>query len=189
MKIDKTGTVDLETKRLKLRRFTLDDAQDMFDNWASDPAVTKYLTWPTHTSIEVTKAVLESWASNYADGAYFNWAIERKGSGKVIGSIAVVALDEDIAAEIGYCLGRAYWGQGIMTEAVMAVLDHLFDAVGLNRVAAYHDANNPRSGRVMEKAGMKYEGILRQAGRNNSGICDKVCRAVIRSDRAQQNRS
>ena len=66
----------------------------------------------------------------------------------------------------------------------MAVLDHLFDAVGLNRVAAYHDANNPRSGRVMEKAGMKYEGILRQAGKNNSGICDKVCRAVIRSDRA-----
>ena len=59
------GTVPLETKRLILRRFTLDDAEAMFNNWASDPEVTKYLTWPTHTDISVSKTVIESWLHLY----------------------------------------------------------------------------------------------------------------------------
>lgn len=87
------------------------------------------------------------------------------------------------AAEIGYCLGRAYWGRGIMPEALCAVLDFMFDEAGFNRIAACHDVGNPKSGRVMEKSGMKYEGTLRQAGKNNQGICDIACYAVLRSDR------
>ena len=82
-----------------------------------------------------------------------------------------------------HSVSRAYWGQGLMPEALRAVMDYLFDVVGLNRVAACHDANNPKSGRVMEKAGMKQEGILRAAGKNNLGICDDVWHAMIRSDR------
>ena len=184
MQLRKTGTVELETARLRMRRFTLDDAQAMFDNWAGDPEVTKYLTWPTHTSVDITKTVIKSWIDRYEDGACFNWAIELKSSRQAIGSIAVVSLDEAIAAaDLGYCLGKAYWDQGIMTEALKTVIDYLFDTVGLNRVAAYHDVSNPRSGRVMEKAGMKFEGVLRQASRNNSGICDIAYRSVIRSDR------
>ena len=72
-----------------------------------------------------------------------------------------------------------------MTEALKAVMDFLFDEVGLNRVAACHDPNNPASGRVMEKAGMKYEGILREAGKNNTGICDEVWHSMIRSERTE----
>jgi RimJ/RimL family protein N-acetyltransferase len=110
--------------------------------------------------------------------------MEYKNTGKVIGNISVVKLIESIdAAEMGYCMSRAYWGQGLMPEALRAVMDYLFDVVGLNRVAACHDANNPKSGRVMEKAGMKLEGILRAAGKNNLGICDDVWHAMIRSDR------
>ena len=70
-----------------------------------------------------------------------------------------------------------------MPEALKAVMEYLFDVVGLNRIAACHDANNPKSGRVMEKAGMKLEGTLRAAGKNNLGICDEVWHATIRSDR------
>ena len=70
-----------------------------------------------------------------------------------------------------------------MPEALKAVMDYLFDVVGLNRIAACHDVNNPRSGRVMDKAGMKQEGILRAAGKNNLGICDEVWHATIREDR------
>ena len=70
-----------------------------------------------------------------------------------------------------------------MPEALKAVMDYLFDEADLNRIAACHDANNPRSGRVMEKAGMKAEGILRQAGKNSQGICDEVWHAALRSDR------
>lgn len=93
-------------------------------------------------------------------------------------------LDEAVsAAETGYCLGRAWWGNSIMPEALTAVMTYLFDEVGLNRIAARHDRNNPKSGRVMEKSGMKLEGILREAGRNNCGICDEVCYSALKRDR------
>jgi Acetyltransferases, including N-acetylases of ribosomal proteins len=184
----KTGTQKIETDRLVLRRFRLEDAEDMYANWASDPEVTKFLTWPSHSSVDVTKSLLATWISRYEDGGYFNWVMEYKETGKVIGNISVIKLDERIdAADMGYCMSRAYWGQGLMPEALIAVMDYLFDVVGLNRVAACHDANNPKSGRVMEKAGMKLEGILRAAGKNNLGICDEVWQAMLRSDRKKDD--
>ena len=182
--MNKAGTQRIENDRLILRRFRLDDAEDMYANWASDPEVTRFLTWPTHSDVDVSKAVLADWIPKYKDGGFFNWAMEYKDTGKVIGNISVVRLIESIdAAEMGYCMSQAYWGQGLMPEALRAVMDYLFDVVGLNRVAACHDANNPKSGRVMDKAGMKLEGILRAAGKNNLGICDDVWHAMIRSDR------
>ena len=182
--MNKTGTRRLETERLILRRFAADDAEEMYNNWASDPEVTEFLTWPPHKSPELSRRLLEDWVSRYEDGGYFQWAIQLKDTGAVIGSIAAVKLNEETgAAEIGYCLGRAWWGLGLMPEALKAVMDYLFDVVGLNRIAACHDANNPKSGRVMEKAGMKLEGIWRQAGKNNRGICDEVWYALLRSER------
>ena len=182
--MNKTGTQTLETKRLILRKFTADDAEDMFANWASDPEVTRFLTWPAHSSADVTRSVLNDWISRYPDGGFFNWAIEWKETGSVIGNIAVVRLEEAIdEAELGYCLGRAYWGRGIMPEALRAVIGYLFDTVGISRITAGHDVNNPKSGRVMEKAGMKKEGVRRCGGRNNRGICDTACYALLKSDR------
>ena len=182
--MNKTGTQRLETHRLILRRYRIEDAEDMFNNWASDPEVTKFLTWPTHSNVEVTRMLLNNWISRYDDGGYFNWAIEWKETGSVIGNIAVVKLNEQTeAADMGYCMSRAFWGRGIMPEALRAVMDYLFDTVGMSRIAACHDVNNPKSGRVMEKAGMKTEGIFRGAGKNNIGICDEVWHAALRSDR------
>ncbi|MBQ6551101.1 MAG: GNAT family N-acetyltransferase [Lachnospiraceae bacterium] len=178
-----TGTRTIETHRLILRRFTIEDAEDMYNNWASDPEVTKFLTWPTHTSVEVSRMVLSDWIPRYEDGGYFNWAMEWKETGHVIGNISVVKLNEAAeSADIGYCMSRAYWGRGIMPEALRAVMGFLFETVGVNRVAACHAPENPKSGRVMAKAGMIEEGILRGAGRNNQGICDDVWHAMIRSD-------
>ena len=166
--MNKTGTQRIETHRLILRRYRIEDADDMFSNWASDPEVTKFLTWPTHSSVDVTRFVLNDWISRYGDGGFFNWAIEWKETGRVIGNIAVTVLhDETEAAELGYCMSRAFWGRGIMPEALRAVMDYLFDTVGLNRVEAAHDVNNPKSGRAMEKAGLKLEGIHRSYGKNN----------------------
>ena len=182
--MNKTGTQRLETERLILRPFVIGDAEDMYRNWASDPEVTRFLTWPAHTGVNVSEMVLNDWIPRYEDGGYFQWAIQRKGSDEgVIGSIAAVKLDEAVnSAEIGYCLSRAFWGQGIMPEALRAVMAFLFDEAEINRIAAYHDANNPKSGRVMQKAGMKYEGTHRQAGKNNQGICDMVCYAALKED-------
>ena len=172
------GTKTIETERLLLRKFTIEDAPAMYQNWASDPEVTKYLTWQPHRSIEDTRFLLSEWVKEYDKADYYQWAIELKGVG-IIGSIAVVNIHESVEeAELGYCIGRAYWGKGIMPEAVKAVIDFLFDKVGFRRVMAKHDAMNPNSGRVMEKAGMTCEGTLRKAGYNNRGIVDIVCYSI-----------
>lgn len=181
--MNKTGTQQIETERLILRRFRIDDAEDMFKNWASDPEVTKFLTWPTHTGVDISKMVLSDWIPRYEDGGYFNWAMESKETGQVIGNISVVKLWEEIgAAEMGYCMSKAFWGRGLMPEALKAVMDYLFRVARMNRIAACHDVNNPKSGRVMEKAGMKLEGVLRQSGKNNTGVCDVVWHAALRGE-------
>lgn len=179
------GTMTLETPRLLLRRCEKADAKAMYENWASDPEVTKYLTWPTHSSVAVSEMVLESWVECYAKDNYYQWLIVLKENGPdPIGSMAVVQLDDNAEkAEIGYCIGRNWWHQGITSEALKAVMDFLFDEVGMNRVEACHDPRNPNSGAVMRKCGMKYEGTHRQADRNNQGICDVSIYALLKSER------
>lgn len=165
------GTQVLQTQRLTLRPFRQEDADAMYANWQSDDEVTKYLTWPSHDSIEVTKMVLADWLSHYNEKDFYLWAIEFEG--EPIGSISVVGHDHRVGkAEIGYCIGKNWWHRGIMTEALRAVMDYLFDEVGFHRVEACHDPRNPHSGAVMQKCGMEYEGTLRQSGWNNQGICD-----------------
>ena len=100
-----------------------------------------------------------------------------------IGSLIAVSDERTESAQIGYCIGKEWWHQGIMPEALGAVMDFLFDEVGFNRVEARHDPNNPNSGKVMAKCGMKYEGTLRQADRNNQGICDCSFYGLLASDR------
>lgn len=181
-----TGTKTIDTPRLILRRFTMDDAQPMFDNWASDSEVTKFLTWPPHKDTDVTRAVLSDWIANYDRSDWYQWAIVLKENGtEPIGSISVIRYDD--AAEkihIGYCLGRRWWHRGIMSEALGALIDFLFDEVGAQRIESMHDVNNPNSGGVMKKCGMVYEGTFRRSERNNQGICDVCNYAILASDRA-----
>ena len=157
----------------------------MYKNWASDDEVTKYLTWPTHSNMDVSKLVLEDWASSYSDEKYYQWAIVLKEKGdEPIGSISVVKMNEDVSmVEIGYCIGRAWWKNGITSEAMRAVMDFFFDKVKVNRIEARHDPRNPNSGKVMMKCGMKYEGTLRSFDRNNQGICDASYYSLLKSER------
>ncbi|MBR5932173.1 MAG: GNAT family N-acetyltransferase [Lachnospiraceae bacterium] len=179
------GTQAIETDRLRLRRFSVDDAEAMYRNWASDPEVTTYLTWPAHDSVEVSKSVLEDWVSSYSKMYYYQWAIVLKDHGNdPIGSIAAVSMNDDIdMIHIGYCLGKTWWNQGIMSEALKAVMAFFFDTVEANRIESRHDPRNPHSGMVMKKCGMKYEGTLRSSDRNNQGICDACWYALLRSER------
>ena len=177
------GTILLETDRLILRPFCLEDFRSMYDNWASDPEVTRFLTWPTHDSPGISRCVLKFWLEEYAKPAVYQWAIVPKDLGQPIGSItAVQVLEHTATAEIGYCIGRNWWRMGYTSEALKAVIDFFFTEVGFNRIQARHDPRNPGSGAVMAKCGMKYEGTLRQAGRNNQGICDEVFYAILREE-------
>ncbi len=179
------GTQTIETERILLRRFSKDDAEAMYRNWASDPEVTKYLTWPAHTSVDVSRAVLEEWVASYPQENYYQWAIVRKAHGSdPIGSIGAVNQNDDLSIiHIGYCLGKSWWHQGIMSEALKAVMDYFFDNVGANRIESRHDPRNPYSGMVMKKCGMEYEGTMRESDRNNQGICDASWYALLRSER------
>lgn len=177
------GTQSIETSRLILRRAIPEDAEPMFRNWASNPEVTKYLTWPTYEKIETAYQILNLWINEYEKPEYYQWMIELKELREPIGSISVVRRNDHAEeVEIGYCIGSHWWYRGIMPEALSAVIEYLFVEVGVNRVTAKHDPNNPNSGRVMRKSGMKYEGTTHASDRNNQGICDADHYAIIRSD-------
>lgn len=147
------GTKELETHRLILRRFAVEDAQAMFDNWASDEEVTRFLTWPVHGSLTVSRAVLENWLAGYEKQDFYQWAIVPKEVGLPIGSITVVDQDDRTKkAHIGYCIGKNWWHRGFTSEALKAVMNYLFDEVGFQRVESRHDPRNPHSGGVMRNA-------------------------------------
>ena len=131
--MNKTGTQRLETHRLILRRYRTEDAEDMFSNWASDPEVTRFLTWPPHKSIDVTRFVLNDWIAKYDDGRFFHWAIELKETGEPIGCIGYLLKGEsniDIGeneAEAGYWIAKPYWNKGICTDALKLMIDYCFN--------------------------------------------------------------
>ena len=179
------GTQRLETDRLVLRRYVNRDAEAMYKNWASDKEVTKFLTWPTHSSQEISEGVMEDWVNQYSSQSYYHWAIVLKDNGdEPIGDIAVVGMKEKISmAHIGYCIGRTWRHKGITSEVLKTVMDFLFDAVDVKRVEARHDPRNPNSGKVMKKRGMRYAPTLRDSDWNNQGICDACYYALLKSER------
>lgn len=152
----------IETKRLILRPISLFDAKDMFE-YASEPEVSKFLTWEPHKSIEDTLEVLNK-MTNASDNHKI-FAVVLKENKKMIGTIDAIIFgrsDEDRKIEVGYCIGKNYWNKGLTTEALNAMINFLFKEYNIHRIQAKHALKNPASGRVMEKCGMKKEGILRE---------------------------
>lgn len=182
-----SGTIRLETKRLVLRPFVIEDAPAMYQNWANDPQVTRFLTWTPHENVEETKRILSEWIAQYQNLDYYCWGIAfREDEGNVIGNISVVRQDPSVdSVIIGYCLGRRFWGQGLMPEAFSEVIRFFFEVEKAGRIQADHDTNNPNSGKVMEKCGLRQEGILRRGGRNCQGICDECIHGMVAEDYAE----
>ncbi|MBQ7921238.1 MAG: GNAT family N-acetyltransferase [Clostridia bacterium] len=177
------GTKTIETDRLVLRAFTMNDADAMFRNWESDPEVTEFLRWKTASSITETKQVLGEWVRGYEDPDFYQWAIVLKEIGEPIGSISVVGKNEKLdIVHIGYCIGSRWWRRGYTSEAFQAIIPFFFTEVGVNRIESQHDPNNPNSGLVMQKCGLRYEGTLRQADWNNKGIVDACMYSLLRSE-------
>ena len=180
----KIGTQSIETKRLLLRPFVASDYQAMYDNWASRPDNLLHVTWDAYESLEVGKQTIIRWGENYQNLDFYKWAIcLKENPDSVIGDISVVDLDETVnACEVGYILGKDYWGQGLMTEALKAVLIYLLQDADFNRVTAKFVTANPASGRVMAKAGMRYEGTFRQAVFHKGEVKDFSVYGILKSD-------
>lgn len=179
-KFEQKGTVTLETARLVLRRFTMKDAEASFNNWMSDKNVTRFLTWQPYETIGYARGTIARWIYAYNNENFYQWAIVLKETSACIGSVHAITVDEKAAyMRVGYCLGSKWWGQGIMTEALNAVIRFLFEEVGANRIEARHDPANPASGEVMKKCGMRYEATLRQAAWSNAGIYDTAIYSIL----------
>lgn len=152
----------VETERLILRAPALSDAQQLFDSYTSDARVTRFLSWQPHASIEETEAYLATCLTRWATAPGSPYFIEMKASpGKAIGAIEMRCHATRVS--FGFVLSRYYWGQGLMPEALRALSDWALRQTQIWRASAACDVENVASARVMEKAGMAFEGILRRA--------------------------
>lgn len=140
----------LYTERLVLRPFRSGDAEAMYKNWTFDERVARYCRWYPHKGIAETEDYLKMCLETE-----YCWAITLKDTDEPIGAINLVGENNDGVSEIGYVLAHDYWGKGIMTETVKAVLEELFGC-GFEKIGAWHNVDNPASGKVMEKCGMTY---------------------------------
>ena len=151
----------LETERLNLRKFVIDDAEMMYENWATDIETVKHLEWDIHSSLEETKEYLENVVSKYEKGK-LNWAIEEKDTKKVIGNISVFNVDlKNNTCEIGYAIGSNWHGKGYGTEVLKTVLNYLKNEKGFYMIISECSSENPASKRIMEKANMNLDAVLK----------------------------
>ena len=175
----------LETQRLVLRQINPDDLQDLFA-YASDPEVTRHLRWGPHRTQAETEAYLDQVLQEYQTGLDGPWGMEYKDTGKLIGSIHLMDVTaQHRKAEIGFVLSRAYWNRGLATEALRRVLAYSFETVGLNRLEGLCLVENHAARRVLEKAGMVREGLLRQYLFQKGAFRDFELYAILRRDYEQ----
>lgn len=149
----------LKTKRLRLRKPVLKDAEAIFAQYAQDVEVTKYVSWRSHRTVKDTREFLRVCLSAWEERKSFHWAIVREEDNQLVGMIS--ARVDSHKWELGYVLARSCWGRGYMTEVVKSLIERAFKQPEIYRVWAVCDVDNLASARVMEKAGMTREGILR----------------------------
>lgn len=177
------GTTCLQTSRLLLRPFQKEDIPFAFANWMHDPKVTKYLRWPPHADITVTKTVIEEWIRHYDEPTFYQWAIVVKALQEPIGTISVVKMDEKTeSVHIGYCIGSDWWHQGYTTEAFLRIITFFFHEVQVQRIESQHDPRNVNSGKVMKACGLHFEGCLRKADWSNQGIVDACVYGLLKDE-------
>ena len=153
----------LMTERLTLRKILKSDSEDYFE-FASDPAVTKYLLWKPHDSFTFTRHYLSYLQGRYRAGEFYDWGIVDSDTGKFIGTCGFTSFDfANNSAEVGYVLNRAWWHRGIAAEALTKVLEFGFETLGLRRIEARYMIGNDNSRHVMEKVGMAFEGVKRDS--------------------------
>ena len=176
------NTPVLHTQRLTLDRFTQADAETVYRDLFSSEEVCRNLLLQPGTPLEEVRDILRRLEEDYTvHEDFFQWAIREQGV--CIGRMSLTVNRRHLGGTVAYYLAERAWGKGYMTEALRRVIDFAFDGLGLNRVEADHFAENPASGRVMEKAGMTKEGYARQKYCKNGVFHDAVLYGILKEDR------
>lgn len=148
----------LETERLILRPLTVEDAEEVYQNWSGDPEVAKFMRWSTHENVEVTREWLKEVEQNTNSDTVYDWGFVRKADNKLIGSGGLYFKEEHGCFELGYNIMRDCWRQGYTSEAAATIVAFAFKTLGETRLHCCHAIENPNSGKVMEKVGFHYVG-------------------------------
>ncbi len=180
------GPPCLETARLSLRPARAADAEALFA-YAADPQVSRFTTWDAYSSLADAHRFLATVLDQYHNGKIGLWAIEHRATQRFIGTIGLSGEGAPGhfahgRAELSYALAREFWNQGLISEAARAIRDFGFTHWNLNRIEAHCLVPNGASARVMEKIGMKYEGVLRQYIHVKGEFHDLKMYAILKSD-------
>jgi ribosomal-protein-alanine N-acetyltransferase len=181
------GTQTLQTERLILRWLTENDAEAMFQNWATDEKTVEFLTWDAYEEIDKLKEFIAKCVLDYENIECYHWVIEFDGT--IVGTINLHDIQtKKERCELGYCIGSKWWSKGIVTEAAKAVIAFAFTELNASKICAYHDTKNPASGRVMQKCGMKQEGLLREHSIHRDGTrSDLVVYGILKHEWREAN--
>lgn len=177
-----TALPALSTKRLVLRKISVSDADDMFA-YSSQENVTRYLLWDVHPDSIYTEHYIRYLQERYSMGDFYDFAVVSKETGRMIGTAGFTSFDlPNRSAEIGYVIAPDCQGRGFATEAVTRILDFGFRECCLQRISAVCMKGNLASLRVMEKCGLKREGLLRSAVFAKGEMKDVHLSAITRKD-------
>jgi ribosomal-protein-alanine N-acetyltransferase len=183
MTLTHAGTQRIETQRLILRRFESTDVKSVYENWMSDPVVQNNYGEKACDTAEQVQQVLDTWMSMYCSKEFYRWSVVLKETGESIGQIAFYIVDsKNQRVDAEYCIGQAHWGNGYASEALKAVIEYAFVQVNFNRVQAFHRSKNISSGKVLQKAGMKCEGTMKQYLIHKDEFDDCIMYAALRSE-------
>ncbi len=164
------GTITIDTKRLKLRRISLNDVQSIYTNLKSDERVTDNLVKGIHINLEETLDMVKEIISQYENRSFYHWGIELIESKELIGLIDLFHFESnETKCSVGYEIGFNWWNKGYGTEALKAVVDFAFNHIRVNEISAAHNTDNPASGRIMEKVGMQKDCIVKDMITNAKG--------------------
>ncbi|MCC6906400.1 MAG: GNAT family N-acetyltransferase [Phycisphaerales bacterium] len=181
-----TTAPTIQTQRLTLRPFAAEDAPAVYEYARHKQVAATTATIPHPYTMQDAVEWIEAVAGNVVGGSTFNFAIVVRDSAALIGAIDLRLEPDNQLADIGYAIHPDCWNRGYVTEAASAIVEYGFETLGLNRIHAHHLASNPASGRVMEKIGMRREGVMRQRICKWGELIDVVHYAILRCDYEQR---
>lgn len=180
------GTQQIDTERLILRRFILDDDEAMLKYWIANEEMQALYVVPAYKTKDSVRELLNTYQDSYENSSYYRWAIILKESNECIGEVAYWTIDDaNHFGEIGYCIGVEFQCRGFATEATKAVIKYGFTKINLHKIQICHMSINTPSNRVIEKVGCKYDGTLRDSFFMNGQYIDRVVHSILKSEYEQ----
>lgn len=178
------NTPILETERLLLRPFSMNDTKDVFECWGNDPEVAKYMFWSCHENIKGTEEWLFFETSQIEKNDWYRFAVVLKNEGRLIGTVLIYFEREIENWEIAYNFGKKYWGNGYATEAMQKVIAFAVNDLHISEIIGRYAAENPRSGNVMNKLGFRYEKDIPYKCNNGTVIRNGIqCRLLLQQEK------